>query len=122
MYTRPDRNLLRQRRHLRARRRLVGRATRPRLSVYRSLKQLYAQLIDDETGRTLAATSTLDPEVRPLVAGKTKVEAARVVGQILAQRALARGITRVIFDRGGYRYHGRVQALAEAARAAGLQF
>ncbi|MDR7522144.1 MAG: 50S ribosomal protein L18 [Armatimonadota bacterium] len=122
MHTRPDRNLLRQRRHLRARRRLVGRATRPRLSVYRSLKQIYAQLIDDETGRTLAATSTLDPEVRPLVAGKTKVEAARVVGQILAQRALASGITRVIFDRGGYRYHGRVQALAEAARAAGLHF
>ncbi|MDR7419466.1 MAG: 50S ribosomal protein L18 [Armatimonadota bacterium] len=122
MHTRPDRNALRQRRHARARRRLSGSASRPRLSVFRSLKQIYAQVIDDETGRTLVAASTLDGEVRPRIAGKKKSEAAAVVGEVLAQRARARGITAVVFDRGGYLYHGRVRALADAARAAGLQF
>ncbi len=122
MYTRLDRNVLRQRRHERARRRLIGVAARPRLSVYRSLKQIYAQVIDDETGRTLAAASTLDQEIRAKVAGKKKAEAAAVVGEVLAQRARARGITAVVFDRGGYLYHGRVRALADAARAAGLEF
>lgn len=122
MYTRHDRNLLRQRRHLRARRRLVGAAARPRLSVFRSLKQIYAQLVDDETGRTLASASTLDPEVRQRAAGKKKAEASSVVGEVLAQRARARGITAVVFDRSGYLYHGRIRALAEAARTAGLEF
>jgi large subunit ribosomal protein L18 len=122
MYTRPDRSLLRQRRHARTRRRLTGVASRPRLSVFRSLKQIYAQVIDDETGRTLAAASTLDGEIRARIAGKKKTEAAAVVGEVLARRAAANGITSVVFDRGGYLYHGRVRALADAARAAGLQF
>jgi large subunit ribosomal protein L18 len=122
MYTRPDRNALRQRRHARARRRLAGASQRPRLSVFRSLKQIYAQVVDDESGRTMAAASTLDAEVRQRVAGKKKTEAAAVVGEILAQRAKARGITAVVFDRAGYLYHGRIRALAEAARAAGLEF
>jgi large subunit ribosomal protein L18 len=122
MHTRPDRNVLRQRRHARARRRLTGAVARPRLSVFRSLKQIYAQVIDDESGRTMAAASTLDAEVRQRVAGKKKTEAAAVVGEVLAQRAKANGITAVVFDRAGYLYHGRVRALAEAARAAGLSF
>jgi len=122
MHSRPDRNALRHRRHLRARRRLEGQTTRPRLSVFRSLKQIYAQLIDDETGQTLASASTLDPEVRARVAGKKKTEASAVVGEVLAQHAKAKGITAAVFDRGGYLFHGRVRALAEAARAAGLQF
>jgi large subunit ribosomal protein L18 len=122
MHTRPDRNVLRQRRHARARRRLTGAVARPRLSVFRSLKQIYAQVIDDESGRTMAAASTLDAEVRQRVAGKKKTEAAAVVGEVLAQRAKAKGITAVVFDRAGYLYHGRVRALAEAARAAGLSF
>jgi large subunit ribosomal protein L18 len=122
MHTRPDRNVLRQRRHQRARRRLTGSAARPRLSVFRSLKQIYAQLVDDESGRTLAAASTLDPEIRARVTGKKKAEAAAVVGEVLAQRARAKGVTAVVFDRAGYLYHGRVQALADAARKAGLEF
>lgn len=122
MYTRTDRNVLRQRRHERARRRLAGAADRPRLSVFRSLDQIYAQLIDDAAGRTLVAASTLDPEIRERAAGKKKVEASAIVGEVLAQRAKAKGITAVVFDRSGYLYHGRVKALAESARAAGLQF
>jgi large subunit ribosomal protein L18 len=122
MYTRPDRNQLRLRRHQRARRRVAGSASRPRLSVFRSLKQIYAQVVDDESGRTLASASTVDPEIRARVAGKKKAEAAAVVGEVLAQRARARGVTTVVFDRGGYLYHGRVQALADAARRAGLEF
>jgi large subunit ribosomal protein L18 len=122
MYTRPDRNALRQRRHARSRRRLTGVAARPRLSVFRSLKQIYAQVVDDESGRTVVAASTLDADVRQRVAGKKKTEAAAVVGEILAQRAKAKGVTAVVFDRAGYLYHGRIRALAEAARAAGLEF
>lgn len=122
MYTLPDRNALRRRRHMRSRRRLAGVATRPRLSVFRSLKQIYAQVIDDQTGRTLVSASTLDPEVRPLIAAKKKTEAGSVVGEVLARRALAQGIAAVVFDRSGYLYHGRIRALAEAARSAGLQF
>ncbi len=122
MYTRPDRNVVRQRRHARARRGLAGVPARPRLSVFRSLKQLYAQVIDDSTGVTLVAVSTADPEVRQQVAGKKKSEAAAAVGELLAQRARAKGITAVVFDRGGYLFHGRVRALAEGARKGGLQF
>lgn len=122
MLTRSSRNRLRLRRHMRARRGLTGSAQRPRLSVFRSLKQIYAQVVDDEAGQTLVAASTLDPEIRPRVAGKTKTEAAAVVGEVLARRARAKGIAAVVFDRGGYLYHGRVRALADAARTAGLQF
>ncbi len=122
MYTRSDRNVLRQRRHARARRRLSGAVGRPRLSVFRSLNQIYAQVIDDASGRTLVVASTLDPEIRERVAGKKKVEASTIVGEVLGQRARTKGITAVVFDRGGYLFHGRVRALAEGARAAGLQF
>ncbi|MBI3997557.1 MAG: 50S ribosomal protein L18 [Armatimonadetes bacterium] len=122
MLKRTDRNVLRQRRHLRARRRLAGVPARPRLSVFRSLQHIYAQVIDDASGRTLVAASTLDPEVRERLAGKKKADAAAVVGEITAQRARSRGITAVVFDRGGYLFHGRVRSLAEGARAGGLQF
>ncbi|MDQ7820844.1 MAG: 50S ribosomal protein L18 [Armatimonadota bacterium] len=122
MIKRVDRNVLRQRRHARIRRRIAGTGHRPRLSVFRSLKHIYAQIIDDDRGMTLAAASTLDPEVRDQVRGKRKTEAAAVVGEILARRARARGIVRVVFDRGGYKYHGRVRALAEGARRGGLEF
>jgi len=122
MHTHLDRNALRQRRHERSRRRLAGAAGRPRLSVFRSLNQIYAQVIDDAAGRTLVAASTLDPEIRERVAGKKKVEASAIVGEVLAKRAQAKGITAVVFDRSGYLYHGRVKALAESARTAGLQF
>lgn len=122
MHRRLNRNAQRLRRHARARQRLAGSPARPRLSVFRSLKHIYAQLIDDEGGRTLVAASTLDPEVRQQVTGKTKTEASAVVGEVLARRAQARGIKAAVFDRGGYLYHGRVQAVADAARAAGLQF
>lgn len=114
--------MARRRRHLRTRARLEGSSSRPRLSVYRSSRHIYAQLIDDEQGRTLLAASTVDPEVRGSLADKTKQEAAREVGQLLAKRALAAGIKAVRFDRGGNLYHGRVAALADGAREGGLQF
>jgi large subunit ribosomal protein L18 len=122
MLKRPDRNVLRKRRHLRVRRRVSGEATRPRLVVFRSLAHIYAQLVDDGRGHTLVAASTLDPELREQVRGKRKVEASRLVGELIARRARERGITRVVFDRAGYAYHGRVKALAEGARAGGLEF
>jgi large subunit ribosomal protein L18 len=113
---------MRRRRHRRVRGRLAGTAARPRLNVYRSLKGIYAQVVDDQAGRTLASASTLDPEARSQLEGLRKVEQARVVGRLIAERAKAAGIEAVVFDRGGYRYHGRVRALAEAAREAGLKF
>ncbi len=109
-------------RHRRARNRVAGTASRPRLCVFRSLKHTYAQVIDDATGRTLASVSTLDPGVREKTEGVAKVKNAEAVGSLLAEKALERGIDRVVFDRGGYRYHGRVKALAEAAKQAGLEF
>jgi len=112
----------RQRRHRRLRKKLSGTAERPRLNVYRSLIHVYGQVIDDTTGNTLVSASTVDCEVRPLVQGKEKVEQARIVGQVLARRAQAKGIRSVVFDRGGWAYHGRVQALAEGARKEGLEF
>ena len=112
----------RLRRHRRVRAKLSGTTERPRLNVFRSLSHIYAQVIDDERGHTLAAASTVDREARTEMNGKTKTEAARVVGRLVAERALAAGIKQVVFDRGGYRYHGRVRALAEAAREAGLEF
>jgi len=116
-----SRNEQRKKRHLRIRRRVVGTPARPRLCVYKSLRHIYAQLIDDTRGRTLAAASTLEPEVREKI--KTaNVEAARLVGELIAQRARERGIREVVFDRAGYPYHGQVRALAEAAREGGLKF
>lgn len=113
----------RMRRHVRVRRRVSGTSERPRLAVYRSIRHVYAQLIDDESGHTLAAASTMDASVRAETSGaKNKSECAAVVGRIVAERAKDAGITNVVFDRGGYRYHGRVRALAEAARKAGLTF
>jgi large subunit ribosomal protein L18 len=114
--------LARQRRHVRVREGVRGTMERPRLCVFRSLRHIHAQVIDDTRGRTLVAASTLDAEVRSLLDDKDKIGQAGVVGEVLAKRALAAGITQVVFDRGGYRYHGRVKGLADAARKAGLQF
>lgn len=115
-----DRRAARDIRHRRVRARVRGSATRPRLSVFRSLKHLSAQLIDDDTGRTLAAADSRGKEFRARYRSGGNVAGARALGELLAQRARERGIERVVFDRGGYKYHGRVKALAEAARAAGL--
>ncbi len=112
----------RKRRHLRVRKRVFGTPERPRLNVYRSLTNIYAQIIDDTRGHTLVSASTLDRQLREQVKGLRPVEAARQVGLTLAERARAAGITRVVFDRGGYKYHGRVKALAEGAREGGLEF
>ncbi len=112
----------RQRRHLRVRKRVVGTSERPRLNVFRSDKHIYAQVIDDSVGHTLAAASTVDVQIRDAAKGKTKTEQAILVGRLVAERALDAGIKRVVFDRGGYKYHGRVKALADAAREAGLEF
>lgn len=112
----------RHRRHRRLRKRVTGTPDRPRLNVFRSLRHIYAQIIDDERGHTLAAASTLESEVGDQIAGLDKRGQAGVVGQVLAQRARTAGITRVVFDRGGYKYHGRVRAVAEAAREGGLVF
>lgn len=114
--------LSRQKRHRRIRSRLLGTTERPRLSVFRSLKHMYAQIIDDTQGRTLAAASTLDAGLRPELANLQKRDEAGRVGRLIAERAKAAGITQVVFDRGGYLYHGRVQKLADAAREAGLTF
>jgi large subunit ribosomal protein L18 len=100
----------------------VGTVERPRLNVFRSLKHIYGQIIDDDKGHTLAAASTLDPELRGKINGITKTEQAKLVGELLAERALAQGVKRVVFDRGGYKYHGRVRALAEGSRGTGLEF
>ena len=109
-------------RHRRIRVAVRGTSLRPRLAVFRSHKHIYAQLVDDESNRTLAAASSLSPEFKGRLAGGGNVAAAKVVGEIVAQKARARGIERVVFDRGGYRYHGRVKALADAARQGGLVF
>ncbi len=112
----------RKRRHARVRRNLAGTSQRPRMNVFRSLSNIYVQVIDDTNGHTLVSASTIDNEVSPQVQGKTKTEAARIVGRIVAERAKNAGISEVVFDRGGYKYHGRVAALAEGAREAGLKF
>jgi large subunit ribosomal protein L18 len=117
-----DKNQERVVRHKRVRTKIAGDAKRPRLCVYRSLSQIYAQIIDDEAGVTLCSASTLDPEVKKACEGKNKTEQAKLVGEEIAKRALAKKITEVVFDRGGYIYIGRVQALADGARAAGLKF
>ncbi|OGN95035.1 MAG: 50S ribosomal protein L18 [Chloroflexi bacterium RBG_13_50_10] len=117
-----DTRLARKRRHVRVRAKLGGTAARPRLCVFRSLKNIHAQVIDDSTGHTLVSASSLDPEIRGKITGKKKTESAELVGSLMAQRALNKGIKQIAFDRGGYKYHGRVKALAEAARKAGLDF
>lgn len=113
-------SLARQRRHARVRKRVHGTPERPRLCVFRSLRHIQAQIIDDTRGHTLVSASTVDAKVRAELNGKDKTAQAAVVGEVLAERALAVGIEQVVFDRGGYRYHGRVKALAEAARKGGL--
>src|SRR5690606_26898432 len=112
----------RKRRHLRVRARLHGTAERPRLNVFRSSAHIYAQVIDDTAGHTLVAASTVEPEMREAGKGKTKTERARMIGELIGQRAKAAGIEQVVFDRGGFKYHGRVKAIADGARESGLKF
>ena len=117
-----SRDVVRRRIHLRSRARLRGQAQVPRVNVYRSLNHIYVQVVDDSRGQTLVSASSRDKEVRKTLKSGAGVAAAKVVGKVLAERAKAAGITRVVFDRGGYAYHGRVKALADAAREGGLQF
>ena len=114
--------IARKRRHRRVRAKIAGTPERPRLNVFRSLGNIYAQVIDDVAGQTLVSASTIDRELRGQLEGKSKTDAAKLVGELVARRAQAAGVKQVIFDRGGYRYHGRVKALADGARAAGLEF
>ena len=117
-----NRRKARGRRHVHVRKKVSGTPKRPRLNVFRSLNHVYAQVIDDSVGLTLASSSTIDREIREQVVGLPKTDQARVVGKLVAERAIEKGIKKVVFDRGGYKYHGRVKALAEAARKAGLEF
>ena len=119
MITKKPRSESREVRHLRVRKKINGTTERPRLSVYRSLKGIYVQIIDDTKGNTLVSASTLDKEVKTK---SSNIEAAKEVGTLIANRAIKAGIKTVVFDRGGYIYHGKVKALAEAAREAGLEF
>ena len=119
--SRSEPRLARNKRHNRVRLRVKGTSSRPRLCVFRSLNHIYAQLIDDSLGHTLTATSTLDPEIKGEVAGKAKIEQTGLVGMLMAKRALSKGINQVVFDRGGYKYHGRVKALADGLREGGLK-
>jgi large subunit ribosomal protein L18 len=116
------RSAARLKRHQRVRKHISGTADRPRLNVYRSLSDVYAQVIDDGAGNTLASASSIDTELRAKMKGKAKTEQARMVGEEIAKRAKAKGLSKVIFDRGGFRYSGRVKALAEGARKEGLKF
>jgi len=122
MIAKIDKNADRIKRHDRVRVKISGTAECPRLCVYRSLNQIYAQIIDDVKGSTLVATSTKEQSLKALIEGKTKSEQAKIVGAELAKKALAKGIENVVFDRGGYLYIGRVESLAEGAREAGLKF
>ncbi len=117
-----DLRAARTRRHARVRAKVKGTTTSPRLCVFRSLDHIYAQVIDDSRGHTLASASTMEPEIRSIADGKTKTAQSALLGSLIAKRALDKGINRIAFDRGGYKYHGRVKALAEAARQAGLKF
>lgn len=122
MFSKKDKNQSRQVRHLRVRNKISGTAERPRLNVYRSLNEIYAQIIDDTKGVTLASCSTLDKELSKSLANKNKTEQAKLVGLEIAKRAKKLKVEDVVFDRGGYLYTGRVQALAEGAREGGLRF
>jgi large subunit ribosomal protein L18 len=117
-----SRSIARGRRHVRVRKNLTGTTERPRLNVFKSLVGIYAQVIDDQAGRTLLSASTVDRDLREKMKGLKKSEQAKLVGQTLAERAKDKGIQAVVFDRGGYRYSGRVKALADGAREGGLQF
>ena len=117
-----SRSVARARRHVRVRKKLAGTAERPRLNVYRSLSAIYAQVIDDKAGSTLASASTVDRDLREKLKGLKKAEQAKLIGQTVAERAKDKGIASVVFDRGGYRYIGRIKALADGAREGGLQF
>ncbi|HLY82563.1 MAG TPA: 50S ribosomal protein L18 [Acidimicrobiales bacterium] len=117
-----DKQVGRTRRHYRVRKKVIGTEMRPRLAVFRSNRHIVAQVIDDRAGRTLAAASTVEKDLRSSLATTADKAAAATVGRLVAERAKAAGITRVVFDRGGFRYHGRVAAVADAAREAGLEF
>jgi large subunit ribosomal protein L18 len=117
-----SRAVARKRRHIRVRKQIFGTAEKPRLNVYRSLNEIYAQVIDDNQGHTLVSASSIDAELRGKTKGMTKKEQATLVGQTIAERAKKKGIKEVVFDRGGYKYIGRVAALADGAREKGLQF
>ena len=116
------REIARKRRHERVRKKVAGTTERPRLNVYRSLENIYAQVIDDVTGNTLVSASTVDKELRSQLAPLSKTDQAKAVGKAVAERALAKGINQVVFDRGGFPYHGRVKALADGSREGGLAF
>lgn len=122
MLKKPSRKALRIIRRLRVRKKINGTAERPRLNVFRSLQNIYAQIIDDEKRVTLVSTSTLAPELKEKLSSNSNTEAAIAVGQLLAKKAEEAGIKQVVFDRAGYVYHGRIKALADAARAGGLEF
>ena len=120
--TNKNRSVARIRRHVRVRKNIAGTSERPRLSVFRSITDIYVQVIDDQAGQTLASASSIDNELRTKMEGLNKTEQAKLVGQAVADRAKSKGISTVIFDRGGFRYVGRVKALADGARENGLQF
>ncbi len=122
MINKPIRNAARLRKHIRVRKKISGTAERPRFNVFRSLKHIYAQIIDDTTGNTLVAASTLDSALKSNVSNGGNKDSARAVGKLIAEKAQDKGIKLVVFDRGGYIYHGRVKELADAAREAGLEF
>ena len=115
-----EKRLKKTRRHLRVRRKVKGTSEKPRLCVFRSLRYIYAQVMDDTTGRTIVSASSLDPEIK--ATAKAKMEDAKQVGAMLGKRAKEKGVEQVVFDRGGYKYHGRIKTLADAAREAGLKF
>ncbi len=122
MINKPSRAEGRTKRHYRLRNRISGTAQKPRLAVFRSNKHIYAQIIDDTIGNTLAAASTMESAIKDKLQKTSDIEAAKVVGEAIAKKALDKGINTVVFDRGGFVYHGKIQALADAAREAGLQF
>jgi large subunit ribosomal protein L18 len=113
---------LRQKRHGRVRKKVFGTSERPRLNVYRSLNNIYAQVVDDTAHATLVAASTIDKELKDKVKSGGNIDSAKMVGELIAKRAKDKGVEKVVFDRGGYQYHGRIKSLADAARAAGLEF
>jgi large subunit ribosomal protein L18 len=117
-----SREAMRKRRQRRVRGRVSGTAARPRLNIFRSLSNIFVQVIDDEVGHTLVQASSIDGDLKSKLDGKKKVEQAQMIGAAIAERALAKGIKQVVFDRAGYKYHGRVKAVADAARGAGLEF
>jgi len=122
VFKKVDKNELRKKRHLRVRSKLSGTPERPRLNVYRSTKNIYVQVIDDSKGYTIVSASTIDKEIKSQLERTGNKDAAKAVGTLIAKRALEKGVSEVVFDRGGYLYHGRVKELADAAREAGLKF